>query len=58
MTCISGIAHPKTVNGVMINHCYILNDKRKPELAVWKLTAEKPFYREMIAQIPININGY
>jgi len=46
LNCISGISHPHHLeDGSMLSLCSVLNDKRKPELMVWKITADKPFTR-------------
>lgn len=56
---ISGISHPHTLNdGTMVSICSVLNDKREPEYLLWKLTPERPFYRQKIVQIPVDIKGY
>ena len=56
---ISGISHPQTLNdGTMVSICSVLNKDRKPEYLLWKLTPEKPFFRQEIARIALNTNGY
>jgi len=46
ITCISGLSHPHTLeDGSMLSLCSVLNDKRKPEMLVWKITPDKPFTR-------------